>query len=336
MQTRLSERAVAAILALALLCSVSGALAAESKRIRVAFAGFGVGTVITWIASDKKLFARYGLEVEDIYLEGPDSGGVQALIGVDFFMGSGDVLAPFSAITSGADLVFLAAHTSKENYQFGVASNIAAIRELKGKKIGVSALGRKSDLIARVILRRAGLDPLKDVEIVPIGFSPQRAAALYRNQVQGAPLIPAVAAEAQRVGLTVLDIGEVRLVTDLLMTTRSRVAQDPDAIVKLLKGYLAAIQFFLTNQEESMRIIGQHVSLTEGASLPRIYHGFAAQLDRVPLPNDEAVQALIDAASVADARAKDLTKQELFEPQFLDDLNKSGFVEGLFAEKVSL
>ena len=336
MRTVLSKRTVGILLALFLLCAYSNGSATESKRIRLAFAGFGIGTIITWIASEKKLFAPFGLEVDELYLEVANAGGVQALLGVDFFLSSGEVLAPFEAIANGAELVFLAAHTSKENYQFGVASNISDIQQLKGKKVGVSGLGRKSDLIARVVLRRAGLDPLKDVEIVPVGFSPQRAAALYQNRVQGAPLVPAVAAEAKRIGLKVLNIGEVQLVTDLLMTTRKRSEENPDVIQKLLKGYLSAIHFFLTNREESIRIMGQHVDLTNGPSLPAMYQSLAAQLDPVPLPTHEAIRALIDAAAVADKRAEKLTQQKLLEPRFLEDLKKSGFVDGLYSEKVSL
>lgn len=324
-----------ALLAFVFSYPVSPALA-ESRPVRIAFSGFGVGTVITWIASEKMLFQSHGLEVEPIYLDETNAAGVHALMGLDFFLSSGNVVAPFSAMAAGADAVILAAHTSKENYQFGVAPDVTEIRQLKGKKIGVSGVGRKSDLIARVILRRAGLDPVKDVEIVPVGFSPQRAAALYQNYIQGAPLVPAIAAEARRIGLRVIEVGEVQLLTDLLMTNRSRVEKDPELIRKLLQGYLSAIQFFLTNREESMRIIRKHITLTESASVPGVYQKFAAQLDPVPTANDEAIQALIDAASVSDDRAKELTKKQLFEGRFLDQLEKSGFVELLYSEKVRL
>jgi ABC-type nitrate/sulfonate/bicarbonate transport system substrate-binding protein len=336
MRTVLAKGLLSAIVALVVVSPIPRSFGAESKPVRLAFSGFGIGTVITWIASEKKLFETYGLHVEDLYLEGPDAAGVQALLGVDFFISSGNAVAPVAAMASGADVVVLAAHTSKENYLFGVAPDIANIRQLKGKRIGVSGVGRKSDLIARVVLRRAGLDPIKDVEVLPIGLSPQRAAAVYQNYVQGAPLIPAVAKEARRIGLKIIDIGEVRLVTDLFMTTRSRVKKDPEVINKLLQGYLSAIQFFLANREESMRIMGEHVTLTDGTSLPGVYQNFAAQLDPVPLAGSEAIQALIDAVSVSNESAKKLTERDLFEPSFLEKLKSSGFVKRLYSEKVSL
>lgn len=337
MRILLSRGLVSAVLAFVLSCSIPPASpGAESEPVRLAFSGFGIGTVITWIAREQKLFEMHGVKVEDIYLDGPDAAGVQALLGVDFFMDSGNVVAPISAMAAGADIVILAAHMSRENYQFGVAPDISEIRQLKGKKIGVSGLGRKSDLIARTVLRRAGLDPGTDVKVLPVGLSPQRAAALYQNYVQGTPLIPAIAAEARRLGLKIIDIGEVRLVTDLLMTTRARIAKDPELIEKLLQGYLSAIHFFLTNREESMRIMGEQVTLTEGASLPAMYQNFAAQLDAIPVAEGEAIQALIDAAAVSDERAKGLAQERLFDYGFLENLKKRGFVERLYSEKVSL
>jgi len=82
----------------------------------------------------------------------------------------------------------------------GVSSDISDVKELKGRKIGISGIGERSDLLTRVILRRAGLDPLKDVEMVPVGLSPNRVAALSKNIIQGAPLTPEIADRAKQLG----------------------------------------------------------------------------------------------------------------------------------------
>ena len=238
----------AAVLAALTFASVSSA---SDNRIpvRVAFAGFGLGTVVTWVARDKDLFARYGLDVDTVYLDGAAAGGVQSLLGVDIFVTSQDLLPPLEAASSGADLVFFGGHLSVENYRFGVAPYVDDLVQLKGKKVGVSDLGRKSDLIARVLLRRAGLDPVEDVEMVPIGYSPQRAAAIYRNIVQGAPLVPQVAAQVQRMGIKVLEVGKVNLVTDLLVTTRVLLQPGKSGVLRrFLMGYLNGIQYFLTER----------------------------------------------------------------------------------------
>lgn len=316
---------------------VSAASAAEPGRpVRVAFAGFGVGAVVTWIARDTDLFAKYGLDARTVHIEGAAAGGVQSLLGTDVFVVSRDVLAPLKAVSEGADLVFVGAHGNAEDYRFGVASYVDDLVQLKGKKVGVSGLGRKSDLVARVALRRAGLDPVEDVEMVPIGYSPQRAAAVYRNVVQGAPLVPRVAAEAQRVGVKVIEIGEVNLVTDLLVTTRAFADRNPNLLRRFLMAYVNGVQHFLTERADSMRIMEKYVALARGTTLEGTYGSLARQLDPLPLPRIEAIQALIDAVSVIDARAKGLRPGRVLDLDILKRLQKTGFVEGLYSEKVKL
>lgn len=318
--------------------SWNSALGADATptKLRVAYSGVGAGTVMIWIAKDAKLFAKYGLEVEEFYIDSPARGGVQSLIGADLFLSSGNVLVSLQAVANGADLVFLGAHGTRENYKFGMASNISEIGELKGKKIGVSGLGGKSDLIARIALRRAGLDPVRDVEMVSIGYSPQRAAALSRNLIQACPLIAPIAFEMKRLGMNVIDLGEIRIVNELLMTTRVFATRQPTALKRFFKAYLSAIHHFLTQRTDSQRIMQEHVTLTEGASLAEMYQTLAAHLEPVPLPNGEAIQALIDATIAMDQKAKTLKASEIFDLRFLDDLQKIGFVETLYSEKIKL
>lgn len=335
MLSRLLGSLATAVFALFTLVSVSSGSDARAP-VRVAFAGFGVGTVVTWIARDTDLFAKYGLDADAVYLDGAGDGGVQSLLGTDIFVASQDVLPALAAAGSGADLVFFGGHTSVENYRFGVASYVRDLAQLKGKKVGVSSLGRKSDLIARVALRRAGLDPVEDVEMVPIGYSPQRAAAIYRNIVQGAPLVAPVAAEAQRAGIRVLDLGEVRLVSDLLVTTRSFADRNPDLLRRFLMAYLGGIQYLATERAGSMRIMEKYLTLAGGTSLADAYGALAHGLRPVPLPQAEAIQALIDAVSVTDARAKRLDPHGLLELDLLERLEASGFVKRLYAEKIKL
>src|SRR5207253_9674778 len=143
-------------------------------------------------------------------------------------------------------VTLVGAHVSFDQYGMGVASAISAINELKGKKIGVSALGARSDLVARVMLRRAGLDPAKDVEVAAAGLAPARALAISKNLVQGAPLSEDVAAEAKKLGIKMLDVKSVPVVTDLLITTRSYVKREEETVRRFMRAYAEAIHYFVS------------------------------------------------------------------------------------------
>lgn len=314
----------------------SASAESEPKKIRLAYAGWEVGTAVAYVGIDGGIFKQYGLEVEEVFIKDSLSAGVQSLIGVDFLLGFGNPLAILQPLLAGADIVSLCSHVSTEHYSMAVSPDISTVKELKGKKIGVSVIGGRSDLVTRVILRRAGLDPTKDVEIVSVGLAPNRVVALSKHLIQGAPLPPGIVDQVKELGIKVLDVKEVPLITAMLMTTRSFIKRDEEAVRRFTKGYLAAIHFFLTHRDESIAIIKKYLSGTAPLALENMYDTYTAQLKPLPAPNREAAQALIDVAAVIDPKSKNMKPADLFEPRFLEELRANGFIEELYAEKVHL
>ena len=306
------------------------------KKVRLAYAGWEVATAIAYVGIDGGIFKKYDLEVEEVFIRDSLSAGVQSLIGADFLIGFGNPLAILQPILAGADIVSLCSHVTMEPYRMGVSPGISGVKDLKGKKIGVSAIGGRSDLAARALLRRAGLDPVKDVEIVSVGLGPNRVAALAKNLIQGAPLNSEFAPQAERLGLKLLDLKDVPVMTAMVMATRSFIKKDEEAVRRFIKGYVAAIHFYLTRRDESIAIIRKYFSSADPEALENMYDAFAAQLQPLPLPNNEASQALIDVAAAIDPQSKKIKPSDLFEPRFLEELKAGGFIDDLYSEKVSL
>jgi hypothetical protein len=97
-----------------------------------------------------------------------------------------------------------------------------------------------------------------------------------------------------------------------------------------------AIHFYLTRRADSIAIIKKYFNGSNPAALDSMYEAFASQLNPLPLPDKEATQAMIDTVAVVDPKSKNLKPGDLFEPRFLDELKANGFMEKLYAEKVSL
>ena len=311
--------------------------AADSpKKLRLAYAGWEIGTAVAYIGVDAGLFKQHGLDVEELPIRDTLSAGVQSLLGVDLLIGFGNPLAVVQPMASGADITVVGSHVSFDQYGMGVASSIESVKDLKGQKVGVSALGARSDLIARVILRRAGLDPAKDVEMVAAGLAPQRALALSKNLVQGVPFREDIAAEAKKAGIKIIEIKSVPVLTDLLMTTRSFIKRDEEVVRRFMKGYAAAIHHFISKRSESLAILKKYFPGTQGISIDAMYDAYSAQLRPLPDLNNESLQAIIDVSTVADQRAGKLKPADIIEPRFFDELKSSKFLKDLYAEKVSL
>jgi len=316
---------------------VMPASAAESTRkVRLAYAGWEIGTAVSYIGVDAGLFKKNGIEIEELPIRDTLSAGIQSLIGVDLLIGFGSPLAVLQPLANGADITVIGTHVSFDQYGMGVGSAISSMKELKGKKVGVSALGARSDLVARVLLRRAGLDPAKDVEMVAAGLTPARALALTKNLVQGVPLRQNVAAEAQKLGIKILDMKTVPVMTDLLMTTRAFIKREEDIVRRFMKGYANAIQYFVSKRSESLAILKKYFPGTQGGGVDAMYDAFAAQLRPLPELNNEAMQAFMDVGSTIDQRTKNLKPSDIIEPKFFDELKGSKFLKDLYTEKVSL
>ncbi|HEY3166425.1 MAG TPA: ABC transporter substrate-binding protein, partial [Candidatus Binatia bacterium] len=279
-------------LALVLMGSGRTDAAETAKKLRLAYAGWEIGTAVAYIGVDSGLFKKQGLEIEELPIRDTLSAGVQSLIGVDLLIGFGNPLAVLQPVASGADITVIGSHVSFDQYGMGVGSAIGALKELKGKKVGVSALGARSDLIARVMLRRAGLDPTKDVEMVAAGLAPARAMALSKDLVQGAPLSQDVATEAQKLGIKILEMKSVPVVTDLLITTRGFIKREEETVRRFMRGYAAAIQYFVSKRSESLAILKKYFPGNQGVGVDAMYDAFSAQLRPLPELNNEAIQAL--------------------------------------------
>jgi NitT/TauT family transport system substrate-binding protein len=323
-------------IAVLLLGAAFASAAESSKKIRLAYAGWEIGTAVSYIGVDAKLFKQHGIEVEELPIRDTLSAGVQSLIGVDLLIGFGNPLALLQPVASGADITVIGTHVSFNQYGMGVAAAISELKDLRGKKVGVSGLGSRSDLIARVMLRRAGLDPSKDVEMVAAGLAPARALALSKNLVQGAPLRQDLAAEAQKLGIKVIEVKSVPVVTDLLMTTRSYIKREEDTIRRFMKGYAAAIHHFVTKRSDSLVILKKYFPGNQGMTVDTMYDAFAAQLRPLPELNNEAMQALVDVSATADQRTRKIKPADIIEQRFFDELKGSKFLKDLYTEKVSL
>jgi NitT/TauT family transport system substrate-binding protein len=324
-----------AVIALAVFANPTWA-AEEAKRIRLAYAGWEIGTAVAYVGVDSGLFKKNGLAIEEIPIRDTLSAGVQSLLGVDLLIGFGNPLAVLQPVAGGADVTVVGSHVSFDHYGMAVASSISSVKDLKGKKVGVSGLGAKSDLIARVILRRAGLDPARDVEIVAAGLSPARALAISKNLLQGAPVTEEVAAEAKKLGVKTLDIKAVPAVTDLIITTRTFVKREEETIRRFMRAYAAAIHHFVSNRDSSLTILKKYFPSAQGMTVDAMYDSFSAQLRPLPELNNEALQALVDVGAAVDQRTKALRPSDITEPRFLEELKASKFLKDLYTEKVSL
>jgi len=173
-------------------------LSAQTK-LKVAYPTTVGSMAVIWVTKDAKLFEKYGLDVELIYVAG-SSRIVQSMLAKDIPISEIAIPAVIQANLAGADLVMLAGPNNKPGQKIMVKPEIKRREDLKGKKIGISRFGTSDDFLLRYVLGQWNLQADRDVALVQMGGSPETLAGLAAGAIDGGLLASPLHLQAAKFG----------------------------------------------------------------------------------------------------------------------------------------
>ena len=120
--------------------------------------------------------------------------------------------------------------------------------------MAVSSLGGLSHTLAKLALKKSGLDPDRDVVMIAAGTGETRLAALKRGAVDGAVLNAPGKFKAKKEGLNeVLFIGEkVDALSGGVVVTSKMIQTRPEIVEKFITAAVKGLKVFLSNRPESI------------------------------------------------------------------------------------
>jgi len=124
---------------------------------------------------------------------------------------------------------------------------INGVRDLKGKKIGVLAIGTGADATTRLMLKKSGLDPVKDVTIVEIP-APAMEEAVRSKKIDAGFFAPLFAYRAMATGgvKKIFDSSQAwgkPYVFSFIVARNDYVKKSPDAVRGFLEDYVALLTY---------------------------------------------------------------------------------------------
>lgn len=208
-------KAMAAGAGLAALGGFAGpAFGEKGRHIKLAFCSQLLCVVPYEATRAAGFFAAEGLDVELVYTRG-GSAAVQALNGgaVDYAATSLD--AALNAFAKGADITRFATTGRLPLFALatspGKAGEIEAVENLRGKTIGVSALGNADHALALFLLEQAGVSE-KEVDFATLGTNLYHALRL--EQVEAGmvqePALSLLEEQGARVIFNGMDLDDAR------------------------------------------------------------------------------------------------------------------------------
>jgi ABC-type nitrate/sulfonate/bicarbonate transport system substrate-binding protein len=243
---------------------------------------------------------------------------------------AGDAVSALTAVAGGADIILVASAKNILPYVFAVSKDIRRSQDLKGKIVGVSQIGGRAGEVSRMVIKNMGLDPDKDVTYLAVGGTMSRLAALSGGRVQAAPISRGLVPSAEEKGLRILEVEPIPLIIDALWTTRKYAEDNPDVINRALRAYVTGIAAVLNDKQKTLNVLRKYMRATDPKTIQTSYDVYVKGLDKVPIPNDRAIQNTVDITyRIAPKLAGlDLKKYLYFGP--VQRLKEEGYIDRLY------
>jgi len=298
---------------------------AALEKIVVSYGSISGTQSPVWVAKEKGLFEKHGLDVSLVYISGGPRS-VMALLGGSTQFVIHSALPSLEAYLGGADTVLIGTSMNHLDHYLVVHPSITTPRELRGKVIGISALGSLTDTALREALRVNELSE-RDVTVLAVGDLGARMVGLQNGTIQGTLLIGAQAVAAARMGFRLLvDFSKLpfEVATSSILSRRAYILKNRQTTLKFLKAWVEATYLFKANRDVGLAVMKKYTRTNDAEILGSIYSRYRDLILSKPEPTIETVKSMVRL--IPRARAG-VNPEGFIEPRFVKELDASGYFE---------
>ena len=291
---------------------------------------------LPWMAEEAGLFKKYNIDFNLVFISS-SSIVTAALLGGDAEMtltgGIGNVIA---YVRGSTDVVFVGGVKNVMTQSLVAGGALKKPEDLKGKRIAVSRIGGNTHYFTIQALRRHGLEPNRDFSFMQSGGDPESLAALMTGNVEAAALTPPSDAKALANKFHYVLYGpdlKIPYAATAFVTKRSVVAKRPQVIGNFMRAMADTAKLMQTDREFVYKVLGKYLRVTEKPILDAAYNAEIKALEPRLAIKAEAIQATLEEIAPNEPRAKKVSPEELIDRRYLEEMEKSGFFDQLWAKK---
>jgi len=302
------------------------------EKLRMAWAGFSPTNSPVWVMEDRKLLQKMGVEPEIIAINASPTV-LQALLAGEIDAANISVTTLVSSRLQGADTVMILGIVPTFVDHIISLASITKVEQLKGKTGAVNRLGSTSDLGLRLALRKLGVDPEKDVKIIPAGGNPERFAALSKGIVQFTIMPEPFLTEAEKLGFrNFYNISDLKIPFwwNGTLTREAIIKTKRPLLEKLTRALVEAIHIIKTEKEYAKALFKKHLGVSDAAGLERAYKDYSNAFPEAPYPYPDGVKTLLDDLAPRNPKAAKADPKTFVDLSFVQELDKSGFIKQLY------
>jgi len=289
---------VGVAVALEVMLSIPANTQPAFKKLRMGISSTNVSFLAMFTAQHKGFYRDEGIELELVYMPANLASTAVMTGDVDY---NGAVTGVIGAAVRGQPMKVLIFTVARPLLFLISKKEIRDINQLKGKKIAGSSPGGSATILANEALRKYGLEPGKDVAILPMaGAAAARFAVLESGTVDASLLSVPENIIAQEKGYNELAfLGDViDFPQNGFGTSEKRIRESPDEVYRMVRATLRGLMFVWDkkNEEQVLDVIVKQFKLENRKTAAEMFRHVMRVLTRDAAIKPESVQTIIDLA----------------------------------------
>jgi NitT/TauT family transport system substrate-binding protein len=317
--------ALNAIVAAVLAAGAQGQSGSPAEKIVVSYPSKSITNFpILETARQKGFFQREGLQASLVYIRGGLDIKTLLTNDADFAMGSTTAVTAFVA---GAPLRIILSYNAHVDQGLYAQAKYRRIADLKGQPIGSLNPGGLVDTMVRRILIKNGLQPERDVNLLAMGGTPERFAALRAGAIAATMLSSPFNFLADKEGFSKL--ATTREYVDVpgtaVVVNADRIKARPNTLKRFMRASLSAMKYIRDNRAETTQLIAREFSMDQ--EIAGLAYG---QLLELLSPDGRnrvsGYQLLVDFARAAQKIDRPINAAQLIDETLLGELMREGAV----------
>jgi ABC-type nitrate/sulfonate/bicarbonate transport system substrate-binding protein len=178
-----------------------------------------------------------------------------------------------------------------------------------------------------------GVDPDKDVKILPVGGNPERFAALSKGLTQFTIMPEPFLTQAERLGFR-----NLYNVTDLkipfwwngILSREAIIKTRRPLLLKLTRAMIEAIHIIKTEKEYAKGLFKKHLGVPDPEGLERAYKDYSAVFPQVPYPTPDGVKTMLDDLAVKNPKAASADPRAFVDQSLVKEIEATGLIKQLY------
>ncbi len=305
--------------------------------VKAGWCAVSAGFLQLYVARDYGLFQKYGINIQTGGMNAGADAALAATTRGDYDFMYCAAAATIPGLVAGHEVTLLSAPLVGLPYVAIAKKEYTSIKDMKGKKAGISRPGDLDERLTREMLKANGL-PQDWLVMQPAGGQTERYTNLLAGVVDTVNVTPPLEVQAKKDGLNVIykmkDL-PIPFIYSAMHASNRTVREKPQVTQRFLAAIAESVWWINGHKAEAEESIRKQLNITDAESLDSAYQAYAKDYvnPSIDVPM-KAVQDTIDFAKTQGTPVQKEKPEQITDLTFVKDLQTSGFLEKMWGKKV--